>query len=206
MRLIMNEYLLKDIRTKLLKFSGEQISKDELDNIKNFSINNYTYSGVLKGINLNELENLPNLESLTLQHFQISDQEIKALENLRSLKDLFFSECSFNAKEFYEFPNLSSIEFDICNYYYFPKIKLPKIVYINYAENGLNLKDFYNFENIEDLTMLNVKKITGFNFISQMRNLKNLNIDGSKVDDKNALKELADRIPVSHNATSNPII
>ena len=201
----MNKYLVKDIYTKLLKFSGEPLSREELESIKEFSVNNFTYSGELKGINLEELKVMPNIEKLTLQRFQISDEELKALENLESLKDLFFSGCSFNAKEFYEFPNLSSIEFNTCKYRQFPKIKLPKIVYINCAEDGLVLRDLTNLQNVEYITMKNIKKIMDFNLTSQMQNLKKLNIDGSDVDDKKTLKDLSKKIQVSHESNSYPI-
>ena len=40
----MNKYLVKDIYTKLLKFSGEPLSREELESIKEFSVNNFTYS------------------------------------------------------------------------------------------------------------------------------------------------------------------
>ena len=201
----MNKYLVKDIYTKLLKFSGKPLSREELESIKEFSVNNFTYSGELKGINLEELKVMPNIEKLTLQRFQISDEELKALENLESLKDLFFSGCSFNAKEFYEFPNLSSIEFNTCKYHQFPKIKLPKIVYINCAEDGLDLGDLTNLQNVEYITMQNIKKIKDFNLTSQMQNLKKLNIDGSDVDDKKTLKDLSKKIQVSHESNSYPI-
>ena len=190
----MNKFLVKDIYTKLLKFSGKPLSREELESIKEFSVNNFTYSGELKGINLEELK-----------RFQISDEELKALENLESLKDLFFSGCSFNAKEFYEFPNLSSIEFNTCKYHQFPKIKLPKIVYINCAEDGLDLGDLTNLQNVEYITMQNIKKIKDFNLTSQMQNLKKLNIDGSDVDDKKTLKDLSKKIQVSHESNSYPI-
>ena len=201
----MNKFLVKDIYTKLLKFSGKPLSREELESIKEFSVNNFTYSGELKGINLEELKVMPNIEKLTLQRFQISDEELKALENLESLKDLFFSGCSFSAEEFYEFPNLSSIEFNMCKYLQFPKIKLPKIVYINCAEEGLDLGNLTNLQNVEYITMKNIKKIKDFNLTSQMQNLKKLNIDGSDVDDKKTLKDLSKKIRVSHESNSYPI-
>lgn len=196
----MNKYLEQDIRIKLSKLSGEPITKEDFEKVTELGLNNFTFSNKPKNIDLSEIQYFPNIQLLTLQKFELSDIDLRILSELESLITLQIVSCKILSKNLYKFPLLQNIIISTSEFSDFPKIFLPKLVTINGINRAINLSLLHGIERIEKLRLTNIKKISRFDMVSKMHNLKELNIDGSHVDNKKVLEELNKKIPVSHKS------
>lgn len=198
----MNKYLEQAIRIKLLKMGNEIITNDDLAKITELGLNNVTFSDKPKEISLHELKKFPNLHILTLQNFLLKDDELKLISEFKNLKTLHIASCQIESDASHQFPSLENLSISTSQFKDFPKIILPKIVTVNSINRNINLEEFQGIENVESLRLTNIKRIQNFDVVSHMMNLVVLNIDGSKVDNKNVLEEIKKRIPVSHESHS----
>lgn len=198
----MNKYLEKDIRIKLLKMGNEPITQEDLELITDLGLNNNTFSNKPKNIDLSEIERLVNLRFLTLQNFQLSDAQLDILCRFGKLKILQISFCDFVSERLHQYTHLDHLIINNPRFDRFPKIIFPKAITINNVNRPIDISDLQGLENVEILRLNNIKKISNFKYVSQMSNLKELNIDGSFVDDKNTIERLEQKIVVSHNSES----
>ena len=198
----MNKFLEKDVKLKLGYFEDEKISQEDLKNITELGLNNFTFSNKEKGIDLNELRLFPNLEMLTLQHFTINDEVIKMLCEFQKLSSIQLASCYYETKDSYNIPSLEDLIIDNCRFKKISAIYAPKNLIINGIAKTVDLSTIKGEENIETLRLSNIKKITNFAKVMEMQKLKSLNLDGTKVDDKKILEILKAKIPVSQKSES----
>ncbi len=198
----MNEYLEKDLRMKLGYFENEKITKNDLEQITQLGLNNFTFSNKIKGIDLSELRIFPNLQLLTLQHFKIDDNVIKMLSEFQDLNYIQIASCNYNSKVSYNLSSLNNLVINNCDFKNLTGIIAPKNLTINGIFKTVDISTIDGVEHIENLRLSNIKKVINFGKVAEMSNLKSLNLDGTKVDNKKLLQYLKSKIQVSQESES----
>ena len=199
--MLLDDEVDKLIKLNLKKYDGI-LSDSDLKLVKELNLSNKTFSGKSKNINLDFLRFTNNLEKISIQHFDISNNVIDILNSLNNLYSIEFSFCKFNFKNNLENKKLQSIYINCCSVKDYSKIKLTKSFTI-IGENKLNLKILENKSNVENLSLNNCN-INNFKYIKDFYNLKILNLDGSVFDEKN-LQNLNRNIEISNLERYLPI-
>ena len=199
--MLLDDEVDKLIKLNLKKYDGI-LSDSDLKLVKELNLTNKTFSGKSKNINLDFLRFTNNLEKISIQHFDISNNVIDILNSLNNLYSLEFSFCKFNFKNNLENKKLQSIYINCCSVKDYSKIKLTRNFTI-IGENKLNLKILENKSNVENLSLNNCN-INNFKYIKDFYNLKILNLDGSVFDEKN-LQNLNRNIAISNLERYLPI-
>lgn len=199
--MLLDDEVDKLIKLNLKKYDGI-LSDSDLKLVKELNLTNKTFSGKSKNINLDFLRFTNNLEKISIQHFDISNNVIDILNSLNNLYSIEFSFCKFNFKNNLENKKLQSIYINCCSVKDYSKIKLTKSFTI-IGENKLNLKILENKSNVENLSLNNCN-INNFKYIKDFYNLKILNLDGSVFDEKN-LQNLNRNIAISNLERYLPI-
>ncbi|MCI8308770.1 MAG: hypothetical protein HFJ45_00830 [Clostridia bacterium] len=148
---------------------------------------------------------LKNLKSLSLQRYKLDDRFMEVLNSFHQLKSLHFSVCEINTKSSLCNSKLERISLDTCNFYGLEQFEPPKIFHVSNYNRKLNLETLKPSDRLELLYLQNCKQIKGIERINDFRNIRELNLDGSKVDKKDMLNELSKRISISHKEVSFPI-
>ena len=198
----MNGYLEEDVRMKLAYWNKEKITESDLQSIFELGLNNYTFADKPKNIDLSELSLFPNLKFLTLQRFQIEEKDLEVLSNLQKLQYLQIVSCNLENENSHEFPALENLVISTSEFKSLSGIICPKHITINSIKSIVDLSSLNGLKNIEDLNLNNIKVRNFGMVVPFMTNLKSLNLDGSKVDDKRALNKLKNKIAVSHEKES----
>ena len=60
----------------------EDVSDEDLNQIEDFTLNRYNISGELSDINLQDIQSLKNLKSLTVNSFDINNDIISIINNM----------------------------------------------------------------------------------------------------------------------------
>ncbi len=199
--MLLDDEVDKLIKLNLKKYDGI-LSDSDLKLVKELNLTNKTFSGKSKNINLDFLRFTNNLEKISIQHFDISNNVIDILNSLNNLYSIEFSFCKFNFKNNLENKKLQSIYINCCSVKDYSKIKLTRNFTI-IGENKLNLKILENKSNVENLSLNNCN-INNFKYIKDFYNLKILNLDGSVFDEKN-LQNLNRNIAISNLERYLPI-
>lgn len=199
--MLLDDEVDKLIKLNLKKYDGI-LSDSDLKLVKELNLTNKTFSGKSKNINLDFLRFTNNLEKISIQHFDISNNVIDILNSLNNVYSIEFSFCKFNFKNNLENKKLQSIYINCCSVKDYSKIKLTKSFTI-IGENKLNLKILENKSNVENLSLNNCN-INNFKYIKDFYNLKILNLDGSVFDEKN-LQNLNRNIEISNLERYLPI-
>ena len=202
----MNKYLENDIKIKLGYYDNQKITQYDLETITELGINNYTLSNKNKQIDLQELRKFPNLQILTLQHFEINDKVIKILSELQKLSYIQIASCLYESNKTYNIPALKSLIINSCEFEKVSSIYAPKNFTINGIPRIVDISTIPGTDNIEKLTLSNIEKIINFSKVVEMPNLKALNLNGTKVDNQRALKILKAKIPVTQEEENLHII
>ena len=91
---VKNKVLRNLISFKLSK-EDMPITEEEATLIKDIVLDNYEIEDSFEVFDIRELEVFPNLESLTLIHFDFDNEEIHTIGKFKNLKDLTFESCTF---------------------------------------------------------------------------------------------------------------
>ena len=199
--MLLDDEVDKLIKLNLKKYDGI-LSDSDLKLVKELNLSNKTFSGKSKNINLDFLRFTNNLEKISIQHFDISNNVIDILNSLNNLYSIEFSFCKFNFKNNLENKKLQSIYINCCSVKDYSKIKLTRNFTI-IGENKLNLKILENKSNVENLSLNNCN-INNFKYIKDFYNLKLLNLDGSIFDEKK-LQNLNRNVEISNLERYLPI-
>lgn len=193
-------------------------------NENTITLNQYNIIGQKVNVDINKIKNNEKLEFVILKNFNITNEIIKILETLKSLKKIWFINC--NMIEAIEIKNIDNIQIENCenidNISFNKKINY---IYINnckefdiYTIMNLDLKKFeitytipknlQALEKIQTLENLSLKEIdlTKSN-LSIPNSLKKINLNGSKVLNKDIfIKFLRDKnIQVEFEEKNLPI-
>lgn len=85
-------------------------SLDNPKECKELTINKLSITGEIQTVDLNDLYNFPNLESLSLCNMTIGEQDLLILESIKTLKALKLYNCDFSNDNLYAYFNNIEIE------------------------------------------------------------------------------------------------
>lgn len=156
-------------------------------------------------LNLSELAMLKKLKSLTLQKHEIDDSFVNTLNAFSHLKSIQFSVCDFENSNMINISNLDRTIIEHCEFSGLQKIMPTRIFHVSDCRKQLDLKTLASSDKVESLYLQNCKLINGFEHVQDFKNLRELNIDGSQVDDEKVLEEIKNKMTVSHQKNSLPI-
>lgn len=195
--------LEKVICFKVGKFFGEELEKEDFEELEELNINNRNFSGKYKNISLQELTLFPNIKRLSLQYFEIDDSLVEVLNKLENLESLEFASCGFFQNAQLRNNSLNSLLLNCCKVKDYNKIFAPENFTIIGDEN-IRLDQIDGKENVRKM-YLQDSKVKNFGKIEKYENLEKLNLDGSIVDNKDMLEEVKKRISVSQLEKYEPI-
>lgn len=202
----MNEKILDKNLLRIIKIKMSTENINDIDSIEDISIQDMNLAQKKLNIDLTEIVKLKNLKSISLKFFEITDEIVEAINQLKSLKIVEFSMCPFKTKKELN-KNLKSIivyncqdfdtniiknnivleelqiihsgMIDIADIILFKRLRYLKLAHCNV----ISLQSLVNFENLERLYLNHVELYYDLN-ISPMRNLKFISLSGSNVQDK----------------------
>lgn len=79
-----NKKLEQAIKYKIFREIEQDLTINDLEDIEEISLQNIDLKGNIIGIDLSELNKLSNLKMLSLKDFDLTDNDIKSLNNLRN--------------------------------------------------------------------------------------------------------------------------
>lgn len=148
-----------------------------------------------------DFEQFKEIETCTLNRFEIDDEIINNLNKMNNLKTIIFSHCIFQC-EFElkcDIENLMIIYGKNIKFEYIKNLNIIKSLMIT-NNKKIDIDELKVFENIEELSLFDCE-IQNFSEIKNFKKLKILNLDGSKIDNENVLNEIRDRIKIKYNKT-----
>lgn len=199
---ISDKYLIEAINTSLKNYGSDVLQEEDLEKVEELNLNNKTFSGVNKKIDLSQIKELKNLSSLSLQYFEINDKNVDILQGLEKLKNISLISTKYTAKKEIDLEKLNSIEIQFCEIKDgYQNIIMPPIIKIK--DGGMvNLNEIQNKENIRKIVINNCE-IKQFSKILEFTSLKSINIDGSKIDNSDILSEI--KCPISFEKNCYPM-
>lgn len=202
----MNEKILDKNLLRIIKIKMSTENINDIDSIEDISIQDMNLAQKKLNIDLTEIVKLKNLKSLSLKFFEITDEIVEAINQLKSLEIVEFSMCSFktkkelnknlksivvyNCKEFdvniirnnvvlEELQIIHSGMIDIADISLFKNLRYLKLAYCNV----ISIQSMVNLKDLERLYLNHIELHYELN-IKQMYNLKFISLNGSKVQDK----------------------
>lgn len=167
-----------------------------MDAIKTIVLNNFD---VKENVIQHDFEQFKEVESCTLNRFEINDDIITKLEQMKNLKTIIFSHCVFSNEKKLK-TNIESLMIIYGKNVKFEKIdclKTIKRLMITKFEN-LDVDELSKFENLEELSLFECE-IKNFSKIKKFKNLQSLKLDGSQIDQKEVIDEISSKIKVQYN-------
>ena len=202
----MNEKILDKNLLRIIKIKMSTENINDIDSIEDISIQDMNLTQKKLNIDLTEIVKLKNLKSLSLKFFEITDEIVETIKQLKSLEIVEFSMCSFKTKKELN-KDLKSIIIYNCQGFNIDIIKedfmleelqiihsgmidiadirlLKNLRYLKIAHcNVISVQYINKLEKLERLYLNNVELLYNLN-ISQMYNLKFISLSGSNVQDK----------------------
>ena len=137
--------------------------------IKNLNLNQLSILGKKNDIDLNDLKEFDNLETLSLRNFEINDDNVT---HICKVKNLSLNNCVINLTknttsniEYLTMINCNKIEHKLLNIDKIKKISLEDM-------NEISITEFLQYTNLTNLKIVNCKNITNIDNISKMTWLK----------------------------------
>lgn len=148
-----------------------------------------------------DFEQFKEIETCTLNRFEVNDEIINNLNKMKNLKTIIFSHCVFKceSKLKCDIENLMIIYGKNIKLEYIKNLKMIKTLMIT-NNKKIDIDELKVFENIEEISLFECE-IQNFLEIKNFKNLKILNLDGSKIDNENVLDEIQDKIKIKYNKT-----
>lgn len=188
---------------KIGKFGNETLEDSDLEKIEELNISNRKFSGEEKNISLEELSLFPSLKRISIQYFTVDNSVAETLNSLRELEYLQLSSCKLDSDIQIKSGALRNISLNCCEIKNYRGLYAPEIFQI-IGEANFRLDKIAGKEHVQKMYLHNCR-VRGFSTIDECINLRELNLDGSKVDDNKKVDELRRRIPVSQQSEYLPI-
>lgn len=196
--MIKSKDLLNIIQETLGK---EEFSQQDLETIEDLSVKRYKLNGKITDIDLEELKIVKNLRTLSLSNFAINSNHLEYINENNNLWAIQFSSCFFedviplseNIK-YLILDNCKNLNFDLIN-----NNETIKIIGIK-----IDLKHIKKFTNIKTLYLQDCE-IDNIEEIKNYKQLKYLNLDGSKINNLNFIMKLSDEIQISYKEDYHPM-
>ena len=200
-----NEKLKKFLEYNLNKQINESFYITELYTIFNLTLIND--SSNFEHNDLSDLLNFNKLKNCTIKDFIINDNSIKILNKLTELETLHFDNCTFKLSKETLSLKLKKLIFSLCNDINLNIIKSKDtITYLRITSgNNINLDFIENFNGLNHLILQSII-INDISFINSLKNLKELNLNGSKIlKNKKYITDLKHTINIEFNKNNLPI-
>lgn len=202
----MNEKIIDKNLSRIIKLKMCTNYLNDIEEIEDISIQDVNLMENKLNIDLTEITKLKNLKTISLKFFEITDDVIDAINQLKNVESIEFSMCVFNTKN--RLPsNIKSIfiyncqEFDLnilsenlnleelqvihsgmidaANLKIFRNIKYLKLSYCSV----ISIPKLSELKSLEELYLNNIEIKYDID-ISQIKNLKKISLNGSNVQNK----------------------
>lgn len=189
--MVTDKELLKLIKYKLGIFDlSKPISEEDLKRVYELSVNNLSFSGQKKNIDLTQIGELHGLQKLDIVSFDIGEEEAKSISSLNLLEELTINKSSLNVPiSMQPLEYLSVTDSQVADLGYLPKAEILDLY-------GLDTMDLSQLEHLKgvlkDIGIYggNVKKAGA---LKDMPKLEEATFIGATLDDKNVPDELTDK-------------
>jgi hypothetical protein len=185
--MITNKELLKLVKYKLGLFELDQeITDEDLQHVYELVISNVSLSGKLNNIDLSQLSEIPNLQSLDLYSFDIGKEFADALSSLKQLESLRITRSNVQAP--IECGTLSSLIIEssrVGNYQFLPVAKE-----VEFIEQGVNMYELSAQEGVTKRLCFYGGSIKKAKRIREYTQLESAVFDRVKLDDANIPRKL----------------
>lgn len=174
----------------------EEIFEKDLELIEELTLNNRNFLGECENISLNILKYLPNIKVLSLQYFELEGRDVEIINELKELKAIELISCKQNYKNQINNKSIESLTISNSKINNFDNLYLPKILTLIGVKN-INLNNVHRRKNIERLYLQDCV-LDNIDFIIDCENLKEINLDGTKVKNVESLNKISKKIDISN--------
>ena len=165
-------FLSNDFENYLLKkLNVSEITEEELNTVKEVSLNAIDTNGIKNNYDFRDFEKLKNLQFISLQNFVINNYQTNEMNRCPKLEGIQFSNCVMKSKSRLQ-GNIHIITFDNCKRLRFKYISLLKKLKVVKFSNikFMNLKNISILKNLEKIYFEN-GRILHFKNLSHLNNL-----------------------------------
>ena len=176
------------IYSTIQKSESEPLSQKDLNRVKSVTLQSTRISGKPTDVIPKEIALCTYLEHLIVNGFEIDDSFVDALNRLKNLKTIQFSECTFlsqkDLKKFLDFK-----VFDRCENVEHMARRAKKIKIIGQDKSPFDLNDLGDLSGLQELELNNLD-ITNISRVAEIEELEVLNLSGSSIDDASSISQL----------------
>lgn len=184
--------LIPGLNEQFYYINGEAI-ESEVEYIKERGIKNVGLNAY-KGYNLNDIKLLSKVAIVEKLSLEITDIDIKGIENMRKLQYLYFRDDNHQKIDFKNLPNLKYLNIKLHEKIFNLKScqKLEEL-YVSDFDSRVFEKDFFSIlKDLKSLTFNNVKKLVDLKYFELPSHLEELNLFHCvKLEDIDSVEELA---------------
>lgn len=176
-------FLSNDFEIYLLKkLNVSEITTEELNKVKEISLNAIGNNGIKNDYDFRDFEKLKNLKFVSLQNFVIKNYQTNEINRCLKIEGLQFSNCIFKSKSRLQ-GNIEKISFDNCKRLSFKYVSiLKKLKIINFSNiMFINLKRIGKLKNLEKIYFEN-DIILNFKKLAELKNLLYIRLINCKWD------------------------
>lgn len=177
------------VYSTIQKSDSEPLSQKDLNRVKSITLQSTKISGKPTDVIPKEIALCTYLEHLIVNGFGIDDSFVDALNRLKNLKTIQFSECTFlsqkDLKKFLDFK-----VFDRCENVEHMARRAKKIKIIGQDKSPFDLNDLGDLSGVQELD-LNDLDITNISRVAEIEELEVLNLSGSSIDDASSIAQLS---------------
>lgn len=168
------------IALKAGKIDFEDVTDEELEQVRDIVLNAYLINGKKSDISLDAITLFPNLERLRIVNFEITDEVIEKLASLERLSSLEILGATFSDVDFSKLSKkLENINFTNCTSLPF---KYPEVRNVAVTRCGIDFKNI-NFGVAENILIQNSIANNAHN-LDDYTNIKRINLDGTVLYDE----------------------
>lgn len=189
------------IEYKVGKFSGEMLTEEDLQSVKDLGISGKRLDGEEISLDLGELKKLSNLEILSISQMDLDNKLIEFLNELPKLKSLMLTKCNIKEHTLVGFGNVNSLIINGCQLGDYVQIALPEDTTI--AEEEIDLENVSGQRRLKRLVLKGCD-IPSLKPLLKFESLEKISIEGTSVKD-NSIDELKDKVEISEREEANPI-
>ena len=202
---IQDNELAKRIGNQVKKYNTNQFLREELESVQEISLRNVDFTGKSLNINFEQLSELKHLKFIYLQFIKVDDSLIEIINQFSELKELYFSQCNIIGNKKFDLQQLEKLTLLFCENVNLDIFNMPEQLKIS-----TKIDEKFDLNKVPDkikikILSVNNADIKSFKYINDFSDLESLNIDGSKVDEKDILNILKNKIEVSHKTSELPI-
>ena len=196
--MIKSQEIDKYIHNVLFKRNNEELTDEDLKKIKKIVLSGRTVNGEKIVYDFSDLIQLENIESCTLEFFDITDEIVSILANLTKLKTLTLNHCKLMLKEIKN-GSISSLIISHTDISELAKLKeCSNLEMIQFISVGcIDINHFSEVKSLKNVYIYN-SEARNFSQIKELPNLEKLGIDGTKIDDECVLDEISGSVDI-HN-------